>query len=65
LGQRKIGKTREAIELIRKCISNDLLTEDNIFELSTTFRFYNSSELKEAIKATINLQRYYSADFRL
>ena len=56
LGQMKIGKTREAIELIRRAISNDLFSGERIFQLSPSFRFYSPLELKYFVERTINLE---------
>ncbi len=56
LGQIKIGKTREAIELIRRAINSDLVSEERIFQLSPNFRFHSPSELKDLVQRTIDLK---------
>lgn len=55
-GQMKIGKSREAIELIKKAIANDLIPHDRIFQLSTSYKFYNPETLTNLIERSINIQ---------
>ncbi|MGC1374624.1 MAG: tetratricopeptide repeat protein [Anaerolineales bacterium] len=49
-GRMKLGKTREAAELIRRVIDDDQIAEDRIFEPSPTFRYFSREKLLDALK---------------
>ncbi len=49
-GQMKIGKSREAIELIKKATANGLIPNDRIFQLSPSYKFYNPETLTILLK---------------
>lgn len=50
-GQMKLGKTREAIELIQKAVMDEQVKEGRIFEPSPTFRFFNRKKLQEMLRS--------------
>ena len=50
-GHMKMGKTREAVELIQKAVKDDQVKEARIFEPGPTFRFFKPNKLQEALKS--------------
>jgi hypothetical protein len=55
-GRMKVGKTREAIELIERVVRREALElrPDRIFRPGPTFRFINRGSLKEALLRTVD-----------
>ncbi len=49
-GQMKVGKTREAAEIIQRAIDDDLVAPDQVFEPSQTLRALDSSQLVDALR---------------
>ena len=49
-GPMKIGKTREAAEIIERAINDDLVTEEQIYEPGKTLRALDTAGLAEALR---------------
>jgi len=49
-GPMKIGKTREAAEIIERAINDDLVSEDQIYEPGQTLRALDAAGLAEALR---------------
>lgn len=54
-GQMKIGKSREAIELIKKAIANDLIPNYRIYQLSPSYKLLTLETLSNLIERSINV----------
>ena len=50
VGRMKIGKTREALELIRRIIAHDLLSEERLYTLSPAFPFLSAEAIREGLR---------------
>ena len=55
-GHMNIGKTREAIEVIRLAIDNDLISPERIYQPSVGFRLLDLPSLRKSIESTMELQ---------
>jgi hypothetical protein len=55
-GRMKIGKTREAAELIRRAVAEDLVAPDHIYEPAPVFRFLSDASLREALRRSLDPQ---------
>jgi tetratricopeptide (TPR) repeat protein len=49
MGQRKLGKTREAIELIAQAVDNDLITPDHIYVPGRTLLWLTQEEIEVGV----------------
>ena len=54
VGRMKQGKTREAAELIRQAVLEDLVPTDRVFEPSPAFLFINLDELQAALERGVD-----------
>jgi tetratricopeptide (TPR) repeat protein len=54
IGKRKVGKTREAFELIQKMINNDYISVDRVYDLSTSLRNYTPESARNYVLQIIN-----------
>jgi tetratricopeptide (TPR) repeat protein len=52
-GRMKVGKTREAVELVRRAVDEDLIPETQIFELAPGFRLLAAGALPSVLRRTV------------
>ena len=57
IGPSRMGKTREAAELIRRAVDDDLIPDERAFEPSRYFRFIGAEGLASAIQRQIDPQQ--------
>ena len=53
-GAMKVGKSREAAELIRRTIRREAVHPDRVFKLSADFPLYTADGLQQAIRKVVN-----------
>jgi len=54
VGRMKVGKTREAAELIRRAVKEELVSEDQIFEPSSAFHYVSSESLRHSVSRQLD-----------
>jgi len=52
-GRVKVGKTREAVELMRRAVDEDLVPEGQIFELAPAYRLLTEGTLSTALRGAV------------
>ena len=50
----RLGKTREAAELVRRAIDENLINEENTYKIGTAFRFLDENNLIYALLEVLN-----------
>ena len=55
-GRMKVGKTREAAELMRRAVVEDLVPEGQLFELAPAFRLLTEGALPTALRRTVTAE---------